>query len=391
MEDSIKLSHTIPLKFVIFSLALGSFCIGTTEFVAMGLIQEIAHDLDISVPKAGHLISAYALGVMIGAPIIAILTAKIPYKVSLILLIGFYSFANMVTAIAEHADVILFSRFIAGLPHGAYFGIAALVVSELVEQNKRGTAIARMMLGLTIATVVGVPLATWLGQNYGWRVGFFLASALAFLTLLAISFWVPKLPVKTGASIKNELKGLKNIQMWMTLSVGAIGFGGMFSLYSYISPILTEHTKTPISTVPLILSIWGIGMVIGGLLSGWLADKALNKTTIGFLVSSTLMFIALCFMMDHIYTAILGIFFVGITVMGLPGLLQIRLMNIAGDAQALAASLNHSAFNLANALGAFFGGLVLSQNCGWLSPIWVAAVLSFGGLTLFLLCLKLQK
>lgn len=391
MTSNPLLSHSYSLSSVILALAIGGFCIGTTEFVAMGLIQEIAKDLQVSIPDAGYFISAYALGVVIGAPIIAITCAQIPRKKLLLLLMLFYGIANTLTALADTPETVLLSRFIAGLPHGAYFGIGALVATELANPNRRSTAIALMMMGLTIATVIGVPLATWIGQQFGWRSGFIFSALIAFLTLIAIISFVPHIPVHKTASIKNELAGLKNINIWLTLAVGAIGFGGMFSVYSYISPILTEYTQTDIIVVPFALAIWGIGMVVGGLLAGHFADKNLNKTIVGVLISSAITFLLVSFMMDNIFTALIGLFLIGMTVIGLASTLQIRLMEVAGNAQSLAASLNHSAFNLANALGAYLGGWVLTQNMGWLAPIQIGSALSLSGLLIFIIALFVEK
>lgn len=379
------------LHWVIFALALGGFCIGTTEFVAMGLIQEIASNMQVTVPEAGHFISAYALGVVIGAPVIAITAAKVPRKTMLVLLMLFYALANLATAFAQNSPMLLLSRFVAGLPHGAYFGIAALVAAELAGPNKRATAIAQIMLGLTVATVIGVPLATWLGQHFGWRVGFLLSTVLAVISLIAVLIYVPKMAVHATASMKTELAGLKNINMWLTLAVGSIGFGGLFSVYSYVSPILTEYTQADIRMVPIALAVLGVGMVIGGLGAGKLADIHLNRTMIGVLISSACSFVLASFMMAEIYTALLALFLISMTLIGLGGALQTRLMDIAGDAQTLAASLNHSAFNLANALGAFLGGWVIQQQMGWLAPIWVGVVLSLIGLVILLIALAVEK
>ncbi|NCU22436.1 MFS transporter [Acinetobacter haemolyticus] len=384
-------SKNYSLFLVIFSLAIGSFCIGTTEFVAMGLIQEIATDLNVSVPHAGYFISAYALGVMVGAPIIAILGAKVPRKTLLLALMLFYGLANAATALATSSEAMLVSRFIAGFPHGAYFGVAALVAAELAGKQRRAIAIAQVMMGLTIANVIGVPIATWLGQQFGWKTGFEFSAVIAFITLIGIGLFVPNIRPQKTASIRAELKGLKNINMWLTLAVGSIGFGGMFSVYSYVSPILTEYTHADISVVPIALAIWGVGMVIGGLAAGWLADRHLFKTMIGILISSAITFVLASFMMANLYTAITALFLIGFTVIGLGSALQTHLMDIAGDAQTLAASLNHSAFNLANALGAFLGGWVLSHNMGWLAPIWVGFVLSLGGLIVLLIALAYAK
>jgi DHA1 family inner membrane transport protein len=391
MTSDPTLPHSYSLFAVILALAIGGFCIGTTEFVAMGLIQEIAEDLQVSIPDAGYFISAYALGVVIGAPIIAISCAQLPRKTLLLILMLFYGIANALTALAHTPETVLLSRFIAGLPHGAYFGVGALVAAQLANPKQRSTAVAFMMMGLTTATVVGVPLATWMGQQFGWRSGFEFSAAIAFITLIAIIFFVPNIPVHKTASIKNELAGLKNINMWLTLAVGAVGFGGMFSVYSYISPILTEYTHADISIVPIALAIWGVGMVIGGLLAGHFADKNLNKTIVGILISSALTFILVSLFMYNIYTAIASLFAIGMTIIGLSNTLQMRLMNVAGDAQGLAASLNHSAFNLANALGAFLGGWVLTHDMGWLAPIWIGSILSLSGLLILSIAFFVEK
>lgn len=379
------------LALIISALALGGFCIGTTEFVAMGLIQEIAQSFTLSIPMTGHFISAYALGVMLGAPIIAILGAKVPRKTLLLGLMLFYGIANAMTALANHYESMLLARFIAGFPHGAYFGIAALVVAELAGKHKRSSAIAMLMMGLNVATVIGVPFATWLGQQYGWRAGFEFSASIAFLTVIAIVFSLPQMPLNQTASIKNELKGLKNSQMWITLAVGAVGFGGLFSVYSYVSPILTEYTQASIQTVPFALASIGLGLVVGGLIAGHFADKNLNKVLIWVLVSNACSYAICAISMQQLTTAFLALFFVSFSIAGLGPLLQTRLMDVAGHAQGLAASLNHSAFNIANAFGAFLGGWLISQGLGWLAPIWVGVLLSLGGLIILLLAFQQEK
>ena len=390
-NDSIDAKPTYSLFWVILALAVGGFCIGTTEFVAMGLIQEISHNLHVSIPVAGHFISAYALGVTIGAPIIAILAAKVPRKTLLIGLMLFYGVANGVTALAHTYESMLISRFIAGLPHGAYFGIAALVVAEFAGKQKRASAVAKLMMGLNVATVIGVPFATWLGQNYGWRAGFEFSASIAFLTVVTICFFVPQMQQKQTASIQNELRGLKNTQMWLTLAVGAIGFGGLFSVYSYVSPILTEYTHASIQVVPFALASIGLGLVIGGLVAGHFADKNLNKAIIWVLLSNACSYVICALFIGNLYTAFSALFLVSFSIAGLGPLLQTRLMGVAGDAQSLAASLNHSAFNIANALGAFLGGWLISHSMGWLAPIWVGIILSLGGLIILLVAFQYER
>ena len=390
-NDSIDAKPAYSLFWVILALAVGGFCIGTTEFVAMGLIQEISHNLHVSIPVAGHFISAYALGVTIGAPIIAILAAKVPRKTLLIGLMLFYGIANGVTALTHTYESMLISRFIAGLPHGAYFGIAALVVAEFAGKQKRASAVAKLMMGLNVATVIGVPFATWLGQNYGWRAGFEFSASIAFLTVVTICFFVPQMQQKQTASIQNELRGLKNTQMWLTLAVGAIGFGGLFSVYSYVSPILTEYTHASIQVVPFALASIGLGLVIGGLVAGHFADKNLNKAIIWVLLSNACSYVICALFIGNLYTAFSALFLVSFSIAGLGPLLQTRLMDVAGDAQSLAASLNHSAFNIANALGAFLGGWLISHSMGWLAPIWVGIILSLGGLIILLVAFQYER
>lgn len=380
-----------PLTLIILALAIGGFCIGTTEFVAMGLIQEISKDLNLSIPVTGHFISAYALGVTVGAPVIAILAAQVPRKILLTCLMLFYGIANAMTALTDQYSTVLISRFIAGLPHGAYFGIAALVVAEYAGKNRRASAVAKLMLGLNLATVIGVPFATWLGQNYGWRSGFEFSASLAFLTVVAISFCVPQIAVDRSASIINELKGLRNLRMWMTLAVGAIGFGGLFSVYSYVSPILTEYTQQNITVVPFALAIIGMGLVTGGLVAGYFADKNLNRAIVVILLSNACSYLICALSMQNIYTAYAGLFLVSFSIAGLAPLLQTRLMDVAGNAQGLAASLNHSAFNIANAVGAFLGGWVIAEGMGWLAPIWLGTALSLGGLAVLCIAFAMDR
>ncbi len=385
-------SHSgYSLLWVIVALALGGFGIGTTEFVAMGLIQEIAQGVGVTVPVAGHMISAYALGVVVGAPVIAIMCARVPRKGLLLALMLFFTVGNAATAFAPDFNNLVISRFIAGLPHGAYFGVAALVAATLAGPARRAQAVAHVMLGLTIATVIGVPFATWLGQHLGWRSGFVFAAAIGALTILAITVTLPKIAIANDASIQTELAGLKNRQMWLTLGIAAIGFGGLFSVYTFVSPLLTHYTQVSIRYVPVALAVWGLGMVSGGLVGGWLADRGMKKALYTIVFSMIAAFSIAPLMMQNFYSALIALFLMGATGMALGPALQTRLMDVAGQAQTLAASLNHSAFNIANAQGAWLGSMVISAGYGWLAPIWVGVGLSIGGLVMLLISLKLDK
>lgn len=388
--DPSPIEPSASLLLVIIALALGGFGIGTTEFVAMGLIQEIAAGVGVSVPQAGHAISAYALGVVVGAPLIAVLSAKMPRKGLLLLLMLFFSVGNFATAFAADFHALVLSRFIAGLPHGAYFGVAALVAAALAGPERRAKAVSYVMLGLTVATVIGVPFATWLGQHWGWRSGFEFAALIGVLTIAAIWLALPKIAAPANASMRSELSGIKRPQMWLTLGIAAIGFGGMFSVYTYISPILTDYTGVNIRYVPIALSVWGFGMLCGGLIGGWLADRGMKKAMYRIIFAIIIAFSIAPFMVGNIYTAVLAFFLLGASAMALGPVLQTRLMDVAGEAQTLAASLNHSAFNIANAQGAWLGGLVISAGLGWTAPIWTGVALGFGGLIILMWSMWLE-
>lgn len=379
------------LLLVIIALALGGFGIGTTEFVAMGLIQEIAAGVGVSVPQAGYAISAYALGVVVGAPLIAVLSAKMPRKGLLLLLMLFFSLGNFATAFAADFHSLVLSRFIAGLPHGAYFGVAALVAAALAGPERRAKAVSYVMLGLTVATVIGVPFATWLGQHWGWRSGFEFSAFIGVLTIAAIWLALPKIAAPANASMRSELSGIRRPQMWLTLGIAAIGFGGMFSVYTYISPILTDYTGVNIRYVPVALSVWGFGMLCGGLVGGWLADRGMKKAMYRIIFAIIIAFSIAPFMVGNIYTAVLAFFLLGASAMALGPVLQTRLMDVAGEAQTLAASLNHSAFNIANAQGAWLGGLVISAGLGWTAPIWAGVALGIGGLIILMWSVWLEE
>jgi DHA1 family inner membrane transport protein len=361
------------------ALAMGGFALGTGEFAAMGLLPGAAHSVRVSIPTAGHMISAYALGVVVGAPIITVLMARAPRKAMLIGLMILFALGNAATAVAPTFVPLVAARFLAGLPHGAYFGIAALVAAGLAGPEGRAKAVGRVMLGLSVANVVGVPFATWLGQWLGWRAAFLAVCGLGLLTAALVSLFVPVIPVHGGASPRRELAGFKRLQVWLTLGVAAIGFGGLFAVYSYITPALTQVTGVPLASVPLFLSVIGLGMVAGSLVGGWLADRALMASILIGLVWSGVVLGLFVLAAHNPWTAVADLFLMGGVVAIVPAL-QTRLMDTAGDAQTLAAALNHSAFNLANALGAWLGGLSIAAGFGWTSTGWIGAALALAAL-----------
>jgi DHA1 family inner membrane transport protein len=366
----------------VLALGVGGFAIGTGEFVIMGLLPEVAGDLGVTIPQAGHVISAYALGVVIGAPVLAVLAAGWPRRALLVALMALFAAGNLASALAPGYLSLNLLRFVAGLPHGTYFGVAALVAASLAPPQRRASAVGLVMLGLTTATLIGVPIAAWLGQHWGWRAAFVFVGAIALLGCVLVRRGVPDLPVAHGASPLRELGALARPQVWLTLGIGAIGFGGMFAVFSYIKPTLIEVTGLPIGAVPLVLALFGLGMVAGNVVGSRLADKALMPTIAGMLLWDIAVLGAFVFTAMHPVAAAINVFLVG-TIVAIGPALQIRLMDVAGDAQTLAAALNHSAFNMANALGAWLGGVAIAAGLGWTSTGWVGALLALAGMGVF--------
>ncbi|MDZ5460878.1 MFS transporter [Azohydromonas lata] len=366
----------------VLALGVGGFAIGTGEFVIMGLLPEVARDLGVSIPQAGHVISAYALGVVIGAPVLAVLAAGWPRRALLLVLMALFAAGNFASALAPGYLSLNLLRFMAGLPHGTYFGVAALVAASLAPPDRRASAVGLVMSGLTSATLVGVPIAAWLGQHLGWRAAFILVGAIAALACLLIRRGVPELPVPHGASPLRELGALGRPQVWLTLGIGAIGFGGMFSVFSYIKPTLIEVAGLSLEAMPFMLALFGTGMVVGNLVGSRLADKSLHGTIAGLLVWNAVVLGGFAFAAGEAVTAAIGVFLIG-TIVAIAPALQIRLMDVAGEAQTLSAALNHSAFNIANALGAWLGGVAIAAGLGWTSTAWVGVVLALGGMAVF--------
>jgi len=367
---------------VIFALAMGGFAIGTTEFATMSLLPFFSRGLGIDAPTAGHVISAYALGVVVGAPVFAVLGARLPRLTLLISLMGVFALGNGLSAVAPNYHWMLVFRFLSGLPHGAYFGVAALVATSLVPENRRTTAVGRMFLGLTLATIVGVPMANWLGQAIGWRWSFGLVALMGVVTMTFVWRLAPYEPAHPESSPLRELGALRHTQVWLTLGIGAIGFGGMFAVYTYLADVLGEVTGVSAHAVPIVLSIFGVGLTLGNLLVPIFADRALMRTAGGILVWSAVALAVFPLVAGNVWLLTLDVFLIGLGG-ALGTVLQTRLMDVAEDAQGLAAALNHSAFNTANALGPFLGGLAIAAGYGWTSPGWVGSLLALCGLVLW--------
>ncbi|WP_345494608.1 MFS transporter [Nocardia callitridis] len=365
------------------ALALGGFGIGTTEFVTMGLLPDIASAMKVSEPSAGYAVSAYAIGVVIGAPVIAASCARVPRKLLLIVLMAAFTLGNLATVFAPTFGTLIAARFLTGLPHGAYFGVASLAAATLAPAGQRAKSIAAVMLGLSAANVVGVPAATWLGQHLGWRNAFVVVAVIGVATIFALLRYVPQL---TGIVMTNpvtELGALRRPQVLLSLLVGAIGFGGMFAVYTYIATTLTDVSGLPIGLVPLVLMLFGFGMVFGNILGGVLADRGVDRAIFLAMIAMVVILAGFVVAAHNPYAAAVGAFLVGSTGSALAPGLQTRLMDVAADAQTLAAALNHAALNIANAAGAWLGGIVIAAGYGYTAPAMVGAGLAVLGVLLF--------
>ncbi|HEV2797863.1 MAG TPA: MFS transporter [Nocardioides sp.] len=374
----------------VVALAMGGFAIGTTEFVTMGLLPQIARGVDVTIPTGGHVISAYAVGVVVGAPLLAFLGARLPRRALLIALMAAFAVGNGVSALATSYEQLMLARFAAGLPHGAYFGVASLVAASMARPSRKGRAVSQVMLGLSVANVIGVPAATVLGQELGWRAAFWAAAGLALVTLGLVAWFVPSCPGDAGASGRRELSAFTVPQVWLTLLAGAVGFGGMFAVYSYIAPVVTDVSGLGERSVPVYLLFFGLGMVAGTWLAGIMADWSIFRSLIigGVGMASTM----LAFWLAAPYGwAALPVVFL-ITVLGsvLVVNLQLRLMDVAGDAQTLGAAMNHASLNIANALGAWLGGLVIAAGYGLRAPALVGLALSLAGVVILLVSARLH-
>jgi len=372
----------IRVGLVHFALAVGVFAIGTTEFATMSLLRYFARDLHIDEPTAGHVISSYALGVVVGAPIIAVLSARVTRRTLLMGLMGVFALGNLLSALSPTYAWMLVFRFLSGVPHGAYFGIATLVAASLVPTEKRTQAVGRVLLGLTVATIVGVPLANWMGRVHGWRLAFVVVAALALLCAILIALYAPRDQTVAGASPRRELGALKRSQVWLTLATGAIGFGGIFAVYTYLGSTLIDVTHVSAAMAALVFSAFGVGMTVGNLVVPRFADRALMPTAGMLLAGSAVVLAIYPFAAANLWSVTVDLFLIGVGG-ALATVLQTRLMDVAGEAQSLAAALNHSAFNVANALGPWLGGMAIAAAFGLTSTGYVGCALAVGGLAIW--------
>ncbi|WP_028358155.1 MFS transporter [Brackiella oedipodis] len=372
-------------RLLLFALAIGSFAIGTTEFSTMSLVPFIADDFQIAESTAGHLITAYALGVVVGAPLISIVFATWSKRKLLIALMLFFALLHAVSALAPHYNFLLLSRFLAGLPHGAYFGVASLVAVSLVPQHKRAQAVGLVMTGLTVSTILGVLCSGWLAELFGWRINFWFVSALSLFNVYMVwRFFASTNPVNTLKTHPiQELGALRNPRVWLLLGIGIVGFCGMFSVYTYAASALIQAANVPRPWVPPIMCLFGVGMTFSNIfVTRLFGAKPLRGIATLLLFSAVALFLYSVVVEHWLGVAVVALM---IGLLGAAGsLVQVELMDNAKDAQTLAAALNHSAFNIANALGPFLGGLALDAGFGWGSPGIVGSIASLLGLALCL-------
>jgi len=373
------------LKKSLVPLALGGFGIGMTEFVIMGILPDIAGGLQISIPQAGHLITAYALGVVVGAPTLVSLMAHRPPRSVLVWFMLMFTIFNAMSAFAPNFEFMMLSRFMAGLPHGAFFGVGAVVASRLADEGKVAAALATMFTGLTVANVVGVPAGTWLGHNMSWRAVFLVVACIGLVTMFALHRLVPPIAARARTRLMQDLRIFRHGALWLALGITAIGTGGFFAFFSYIAPLLTDVTHIAPARIPMVMTVVGVGMTVGVHLGGRLADRVAPLQAILILLMS-MTALLLC---NGLFAAsqpamLLLAFATGANALALGPPIQVLLIAHSREAEMLGSSLGQSGFNIGNALGAFLGGIPLTLGYSYASPQWVAAALAFSGVLLAL-------
>lgn len=375
---------------IILSLAIGGFGIGTGEFAIMGLMPNVALDFGITEPQVGHLISAYALGVVVGAPVLAIFGAQLFRKHLLIALMAFYALGNFASAMAGSYETLMVSRFVAGLPHGAYFGVAALVAASLVPLNQRAKAVSFIMMGLALALLFGNPLATLLGQHLEWRYAFGFVAFIAAVTTVLVFVFLPLNRDEVRHSSLSELRAFNSPQIWYPLAIGAVGFAGMFCVFSYLAPTLLNVTQVEPIWIPVALFVFGLGGFVGNMLGGWLFDRFQFKSVGLILLWAAVVLALFPVATDSLWSILIACFLVALMVAMGPAL-QTHLMDVAHGAQTLAAASHHAAFNLANAIGPWLGGMAISAGMGWQVTGYVGSATAVAGLLIFLVAQKKLK
>jgi DHA1 family inner membrane transport protein len=372
----------------LLALAAGAFGIGVTEFVPMGLLPVIAADLGVSIPAAGLLISAYALGVLIGAPLMTLTTGRMRRRTLLIGLMAIFTAGNLMSALSTSYEMLMAARVLTSLNHGAFFGVGSVVAASLVPANRRAAAVAAMFMGLTIANVVGVPLATWAGDLIGWRAAFWGIAGLGVVAMASLRLTLPDVAAGAGGNMAAELRVLGRGPVLFALALTALSSTAMFTVFSYIAPILLDETGASIAFVTAMLVTYGVGLTVGNWLGGWFADRSVDRTLIVTLASLSVLLVAFALAMPFVVPTAALIFLWGVASFALVPPLQMRVMAAASDAPNLASAVNIGAFNLGNAIGAALGGAVIAGGLGYPAVALVGALASACGLALVLLTVR---
>lgn len=380
------------MKKELLPLTIGGFGIGMTEFVMMGILPDIATSLQISIPQAGHLISAYALGVVLGAPLLVGFAGNYPPKKILLGLMALFTFCNALSSFAPNYELMMVTRLLSGLPHGAFFGVGAVVASRLANKGKEAQAISMMFAGLTVANIIGVPLGTYIGHTMSWRITFLIIAAVGLITLVSIQKLLPVMPVANQTNLRKDLKLFTHVEPWIILGITAIGTGGLFAWFSYIAPLLTEVAHFGSNQITWILVLAGLGMAVGNLIAGRTADSTSPiKATALFLLLMTLCLL-LVYYVAPFQIPLLGMtFLTGAIAFSLGPPIQILMIRAANGSEMLASSVSQAGFNIGNALGAYLGGLPIAAGLGYSSPQLVGAMLAFTGLGLAMIMYFRQR
>ena len=373
----------------LIALAFGGLAIGMTEFTMMGILQDIAKDLHIAIPEAAHLIAIYALGVVVGAPILVLFTGKFPPKKVLLFLMVLFFVFNGLFAIAPTQETLMITRFMSGLPHGAFFGVGSVVAAQLAQKGKEAQAIAIMFTGMTIANLAGVPLGTYIGHHYSWRYTYAIIALLGLVTFAAIYFWLPKTESSSSNDVVGQLSFFKRWEAWLLVAIISIGTGGLFAWISYIGPMVTNVGGLAENQIPIIMFLIGLGMFFGNLIGGKLADSiSPTKAAMASFTAMALCLIVVYFTAESYYMSFVMAFVTGMISFTIGSSLQMMLINTAKGAETLAAAAGQASFNLGNTLGAYFGGIPITLGLAYNSPVLVGVGMAFSGAILAFIFLR---
>ena len=376
----------------LLALAMGGLAIGMTEFTMMGVLEDFANDLNISIPTAGNFISMYAMGVMVGAPTLIMATSKYPPKKVLIFFMLLFTIFNELFVVAPSYSTLMIARFMSGLPHGAFFGVGSVVASQLAKKGKEAQAISIMFAGLTFANLVGVPLGTKLGQMFSWRLTFGIIASFGLITMLAISLWIPNIKNLNKGSLTEQLSFFKKWEAWVLIVMISIGTSGLFAWISYISPLMTNVADLPKSKIPIIMTLVGLGMFVGNFIGGKIADTmSPNKAAVISFSSMAICLIVVYFTSHIAAMAYIMSFITGLISFTIGSPIQMMLINNGKGSETLAAAAGQASFNVGNALGAFLGGIPIALGLGYNSQLWVGFIMASVGAIIAAVFLQLKS